>query len=283
MTTRQKKHLWTAVHLLICILVGFVMAYPLLWMVGAAFKQNGEIYNNSHIFPRDEWVLTSWRDGWYGVGTLHFDTFIKNSILVVVPNVLFTILSCTLTAYGFARFRFVGKKIFFMLMLSLLMLPNAVIQVPTYILFRDFGWLNSYKPLIVPSLFASSSFLIFMLVQFFRGIPKDLDEAAIIDGCSSMGILVRILVPLCLPAMVSAGLFQFLWTWNDYFHPMLYLNSTNLYTVSLGLRMSLDATTGVQWNNIMAMSTLSILPCVVLFFCLQKHFVEGIAAGGLKG
>ena len=228
-------------------------------------------------------MLTSWRDGWYGVGTLHFDTFIKNSILVVVPNVLFTILSCTLTAYGFARFRFVGKKIFFMLMLSLLMLPNAVIQVPTYILFRDFGWLNSYKPLIVPSLFASSSFLIFMLVQFFRGIPKDLDEAAIIDGCSSMGILVRILVPLCLPAMVSAGLFQFLWTWNDYFHPMLYLNSTNLYTVSLGLRMSLDATTGVQWNNIMAMSTLSILPCVVLFFCLQKHFVEGIAAGGLKG
>jgi len=283
MTARQKNRLWTAVHLLVCILIGFVMAYPLLWMVGAAFKQNGEIYNNSHIFPRGEWVLTSWRDGWYGVGTLHFDTFIKNSILVVVPNVVFTILSCTLTAYGFARFRFVGKKIFFMLMLSLLMLPNAVIQVPTYILFRDFGWLNSYKPLIVPSLFASSSFLIFMLVQFFRGIPRDLDEAATIDGCSSMGILVRILVPLCLPAMVSAGLFQFLWTWNDYFHPMLYLNSTNLYTVSLGLRMSLDATTGVQWNNIMAMSTLSILPCVVLFFCLQKHFVEGIAAGGLKG
>ena len=283
MTMRQKHILNSAVHLLVCLLIGFIMAYPLLWMVGAAFKQNGEIYNNSHILPRGEWVLTSWHDGWYGVGTLHFDTFIKNSIIVVVPNVLFTILSCTLTAYGFARFRFIGKKVLFMLMLSLLMLPNAVIQVPTYILFRDFGWLNSYKPLIVPSMFASSSFLIFMLVQFFRGIPKDLDESATIDGCGSIGILFRILVPLCLPAMVSAGLFQFLWSWNDYFHPMLYLNSTNLYTVSLGLRMSLDATTGVQWNNIMAMSTVSILPCVVLFFCLQKHFVEGIAAGGLKG
>ena len=282
MTQKTKRLLTQTLHFVICSLIAILMAYPLLWMIGASFKENAEIYNNANIFPKDAWVTTAFADGWRGVGELNFGVFMKNSVQIVLMVIPLTLISSTLTAYGFARFRFVGKQVYFMLMLSTLMLPNAVIQVPTYILFRDLGWLNSYLPMVVPSAFAANSFLVFMLVQFFRNLPRDLDEAARIDGCNSMMILIRILVPLCVPAMVSTGLFQFMWTWNDYFRPLLYLNSGKLYTVALGLRMSLDTTSGVQWNQIMAMSTLSVLPCIILFFCLQKYFVEGIATSGMK-
>jgi len=282
MTQKTKRMLIQALHFVVCAVIAVLMAYPLLWMLGASFKENAEIYNNANIFPKAEWVTTAFADGWRGVGELNFGVFMKNSVLIVLMVVPLTLISSTLTAYGFARFRFVGKQVYFMLMLSTLMLPNAVIQVPTYILFRDLGWLNSYLPMVVPSAFAANSFLVFMLVQFFRNLPRDLDEAARIDGCNAMMILIRILVPLCVPAMITTGLFQFMWTWNDYFRPLLYLNSGKLYTVALGLRMSLDTTSGVQWNQIMAMSTLSVLPCIILFFCLQKYFVEGIATSGMK-
>lgn len=281
--TRLKRQIRSFLHILVCAAIGYVLVYPLLWMLFASFKDNGEIYNNSALFPRGDWVWTAFRDGWKGVGDANFGVFMKNSFLVTVPSVIFTIISSALTAYGFARFQFVGKKVFFMLMLATLMLPNAVIMVPTYVLFRDLNWLNTYKPMVVPTLFASSSFIIFMLVQFFRNLPKEMDEAARIDGCNAMMILIRILTPLCAPALISAGLFQFMWKWNDYFSVLIYINSVKKYTAALGLRMSLDSTTGVQWNQIMAMSVVSILPCVLIFFALQKYFVEGIATSGIKG
>ncbi len=279
----SRNRIWTVFLSAISILFAVVLIYPLLWMVGAAFKTNEEIFVNYHIFPSGKWVMDSFARGWKGVGRNSFTTFIINSVKVAMPSVLLTIVSTTLTAYGFARFRFVGRKILFFIMIGMLMLPNAVIMVPTFILFKELGWLNSYKPLIIPTAFAVNSFLIYMVVQFMRSIPRDFDESATIDGCNSLQILFHIIVPMCLPAMLSCGLFEFMWKWNDYFNAMLYVNSAKKFTVTLGLRASFDSSTGVMWNQVMAMSFISILPCIIVFFSLQKYFVEGLSAGGIKG
>jgi oligogalacturonide transport system permease protein len=278
-----KRRVSSTLHFILCLAICIVMIYPLVWMVGAAFKTNDEIFTNNSIFPSGTWILDSFAKGFKGVGRNTFAVFIKNSILMTLPSVLLTAISSVLTAYGFARFRFFGKNALFMVMLGMLMLPNAVIMIPTYLLFKDLGWINTFKPLIVPTAFAINSFLIFMLVQFFRSIPKEFDEAATIDGCNSLQTLIHVLVPMALPAIITTSLFEFMWKWNDYFNSMLYLNSAKKFTVALGLRMSIDSSTGVQWNQVMAMSAVSILPCVIVFFCLQKYFVEGIAAGGIKG
>lgn len=272
-----------ALTYLLLVMLGFAMVYPLLWMLGSSFKQNDEIFASLSLVPQKEWVWTAYRDGWNGIGNATFGLFFVNTFKMVIPTVIFTLVCSTMVAYGFARFRFPGKKLLFTCMIATLMLPNAVIMIPKYILFRNLGWLDTYKPFIVPSLFASSAFLVFMLLQFFRGLPRELDESARIDGCGSMRILVQILVPLCKPALFSAGLFQFIWTWNDFFNVLVYINSVPKYTLALGLRMTLDTQGDVAWNEIMAMSVVSILPCVVLFFSAQKYFVEGIATTGMKG
>lgn len=282
-STKLLKRGRKALTYLLLVLLGFAMVYPLLWMLGASFKQNDEIFASLSLVPQKEWVWTAYRDGWNGIGNATFSLFFVNTFRMVIPTVIFTLVSSTMVAYGFARFRFPGKKLLFTFMIATLMLPNAVIMIPKYILFRNLGWLDSYKPFIIPSIFASSAFLVFMLLQFFRGLPRELDESARIDGCGSMRILVQILVPLCKPALFSAGLFQFIWTWNDFFNVLVYINSVPKYTLALGLRMTLDTQGDVAWNEIMAMSVVSILPCVVLFFSAQKYFVEGIATTGMKG
>lgn len=282
-STKLLKRGRKALTYLLLVLLGFAMVYPLLWMLGASFKQNDEIFASLSLVPQKEWVWTAYRDGWNSIGNATFSLFFVNTFRMVIPTVIFTLVSSTMVAYGFARFRFPGKKLLFTCMIAILMLPNAVIMIPKYILFRNLGWLDSYKPFIIPSIFASSAFLVFMLLQFFRGLPRELDESARIDGCGSMRILVQILVPLCKPALFSAGLFQFIWTWNDFFNVLVYINSVPKYTLALGLRMTLDTQGDVAWNEIMAMSVVSILPCVVLFFSTQKYFVEGIATTGMKG
>ena len=228
-------------------------------------------------------VLDSYSAGWKGSGQFTFGTFLWNTFLLVVPTVLLTLLSSVLVAYGFARFRFPGHKILFGLMISTMMLPNAVVIIPRYILYNKFGLLNSYHPFYLPAALACYPFFIFMLIQFFRGLPKDLDESAKIDGCNSFTILVRILLPLAKPALFSAAIFQFVWTWNDFFNSLIYVSSVSKYPVSLGLRMSLDSADAAHWNQIFAMSIVSILPCVLLFFTAQKYFVEGVATSGIKG
>ncbi|MCF0237445.1 MAG: carbohydrate ABC transporter permease [Sphaerochaetaceae bacterium] len=278
-----KKRFFDIFQTVICILLVIILIYPLVWMVGAAFKTNEEIFTNHSIFPQKEWMMDTFAKGWKGVGKNNFTVFFKNTLIVTIPSVLLTVISSTLTAYGFARFKFVGKNLLFMIMLGMLMLPNAVILIPTYLLFKDLGWLNTFLPIVIPTAFAVNSFLIFMLVQFFRSIPKEFDEAATIDGCNSFQCLTRVMVPMCTPAMITCGLFEFMWKWNDYFSSMIYLNSAKRFTIPLGLRLTIDSSTGVQWNQVMAMSIVSILPCVVVFFSLQKYFVDGIAAGGLKG
>jgi len=270
----------------VLVIGSLIMIYPLLWMLFATFKQNAEIFGSSRIlpekFPFDN-PFAAYKAGWNGLTEIGFSDFYWNTIVMTVPTVLFTIISCSLVAYGFARFNFPSKKLWFAVMLSTLMLPNAVIVIPRYLLFNKLGWLNTYLPFIVPALFACFPFFIFMLVQFIRGIPRELDESAKMDGCSAGGILFKVLLPVMKPALFSAGLFQFMWTWNEFFDVLIYVNSVEKYPLALGLRISMDTASDVQWNVVMAMGLLSVLPLVLIFFFAQRYFVEGIATTGLKG
>ncbi len=258
------------------------MIYPLLWLLAASFKQNQDIFLDLSLLPKS-WTLEGYRNGWNSNGQYSYTRFFANTFLMVIPTVLFTIASSFLVAYGFARFKFFGKKVFFSLMLSTLMLPNNLIVISRYLLFRDFNWLNSYKPIIIPALFATYSFFIFMIVQFLRGIPRELDEAATIDGCGSFAILWRIILPLSKSVVFSATIFQFVWRWNDFQNVLIYIDSVGKYPLALALRMSLDITESVNWNGILAMSVLSLVPPTLIFFFAQRYFVEGVATSGLKG
>lgn len=282
-TKKNNKDLLTrAIVFIFLALLGIIMIYPLLWLVSSSFKENEEIFKSLSLIPQ-KFVTNSYSEGWKGVGQFGYSTFFTNTFKLVIPVTVFTVISATIVGYGFARFNFPLKKFFFAVMMAGLMLPNSVIIIPRYLLFNKFGWLDSYLPFIVPAIFATNAFFIFMMVQFFRGIPRELDEAAIIDGCNSFQILTKILLPLCKPAIFSAMLFQFIWAWSDFLSPLIYINSVKKYPLSLALRMMLDLGEQAQWNQIMAMSVLSIVPPVVLFFTAQKYFVEGISTSGLKG
>jgi oligogalacturonide transport system permease protein len=270
------------VRSIVLIILSVVMVYPLLWLFFSSFKTNKEIFTSQGLFPQ-EIVLSGYVEGWKGTGQYGFGDFLLNTFKMVLPTVAATVVSSTLVAYGFARFSFKGKNFLFMMMISTMMLPNAVLIIPRYLLFRSFGWLDSFKPFWVPQLFAFTAFFNFLMIQFFRGIPKELDESAYLDGCGSLRTLVSILVPLCKPAIFSMCVFQFMWTWNDFFNPLIYVNSVKHYPVSLALRMSIDAQANVEWNRILAMSFVSIIPVIVLFFSAQKYFVQGVATTGMKG
>jgi oligogalacturonide transport system permease protein len=251
-------------------------------MFFASFKTNNEIYLGVNLLP-SEFNFNAYRDGWKGVANNTFTKFFINSFILVVPTTLLTIVSSALVAFGFARFEFRGKKILFVVLLSTLMLPNSILLIPRYTIFRTLNVLDSYFPFYLMAAFACYPFFTYMLVQFMRGIPQELDESARIDGCGSFRTLISILLPLLKPALFSAGLFQFLWTYNDYFNSLIYINSVKKFTVSLALRLTLDAETVIIWKNVMAMSCVVVLPVVILFFLCQRYFIEGIATTGLKG
>ncbi len=262
--------------------LGIIMIYPLLWVLSASFKSNAEIFASTRLLPSSI-AFTAFIDGWKATGQYTFGVFLLNTIKMVVPTVLLTIISSTLVAYGFSRFEFPFKKPLFMIMISTLMLPSSILIIPRYLIFRNLGWLNTYLPFIVPAALACYPFFIYMMVQFLRGLPKELEESANLDGCNSFMTLILILLPLCKPAIISMGIFQFIWTWNDFFNSLIYINSVSKYTLPLALNMTIDATTNIQWNQIMAMALIAMLPCVAVFFACQKYFVEGIATAGLKG
>lgn len=259
----------------------FIMGYPLLWLFLAAFKENSEIFTSISLLPQN-FTLQGFISGWKSTAAIPFSVFLINSCKMVVPTVFLTLLSASLVAYGFSRFEFKGRKLLFTIMLSTMMLPNTVIMIPRYILFNRFGWLNSYFPFYVMAAMASNPFFTYLLVQFFRGIPTTLDEAAYMDGAGKWQILIKIILPLAKAPIVSALLFQTVWTWNDFFNPLLYIDRVKAYPVSLGLRLAIDADSAVNWNSIIAMSCVSLLPVILLFLCMQKYFVQGIATTGMK-
>lgn len=283
MTKETRRQISTAIRYTMLIAVGFIMVYPLIWMVGATFKTNSEIFTSAWFWPKNP-VMDGYNNAFvdYG-GKINLIKSMLNTYKIVVPKVIFTVFSATITAYGFGRFEFKGKAIMFSLMISTLFLPQVVLNAPQYIMFNQWGWTNSYLPLVIPSLFAGDTYFLFMLVQFLRGVPKELEEAAKIDGCSYIKTLWYVIVPMLKPSLVSVALFQFMWTTNDFMGPLIYVSDMPKYTNSIYLRMSMDGDVGFQWNRILAMSLISIIPSLIVFFCAQDAFIDGIAAGGVKG
>ncbi len=263
-------------------LMALLMIYPILWLAGNSFKPDSELWTRVFaIFPLKP-TLEHFSDGWKGFGGVSFAWFYRNSFIYAGAGTLLAILSSALVAFGFARIDFPGKKFWFACMLATLMLPTQVQIIPQYIVFAKLGWLNSFLPLLVPRLFGQA-FFIFMFVQFIRGIPNDLDEAAEIDGCGKLRLFVEILLPLLKPAMFTASIFSFYWTWNEFLTPLIYLNAPKLYTLSLALRSFSDPSGITDWGAIYAMSFLSIVPVIVLFITFQKYLTQGIATTGMKG
>ncbi len=272
----------TLTHLFVIIL-GLAMLYPIIWMIVSSFKPNNMIFSDTGLIPK---VVTfqNYISGWKGYAGTTFGRFFANSLVMCAVAVTGNLIACTMAAYAFARLKFVGRGFWFAVMMITLMLPGHVTIVPRYILFNTFGWVGTYLPIIVPKFLATDAFFVFLLVQFIRSLPKELDEAAIIDGCSKFGVFFRIIVPLATPALVTTALFTFLWTWDDFFNQLLYLTRPEIFTVSRALRTFVgDAGAVSNWGGALAMATLSMVPPFILFFSLQKYFVQGISTTGIKG
>ncbi len=279
---RRRQNISLAIRYTILAVVGFIMLYPLIWLIGASFKTNSEIFAGAGFMPESP-TFDGYAKGWETSTPYTFGRFFWNTFLIIAPKTIFTVISCTAVAYGFARFEFPGKKILFASLIATLLLPNVVTRIPQYLLFRDLGWLDTYLPLWVPSAFAGDAFFVFMLLQFLRAIPRDMEEAARVDGANSFQTLIYVVVPMLVPAMISVALFQFMWTMNDFLGPLIYVSSVDKFPVSLALKLSIDTAEAFEWNRILAMSVLTLLPSLVVFFLSQKYFVEGISAGGVKG
>ena len=270
----------------VLILVGVIMIYPLVWMVGATFKSNAEIFAGIGFLTANP-TLQGYIDAVtqnYGGDISIWRAFI-NTYSFVIPKVIFTVISSVIAAYGFSRFKFKGRDMLFGIMISTLFLPQVVLNVPQYLMYNSFGWVNSpfYLPLWVPTLFATETYFVYQLVQFMRSIPHDLDEAAAIDGCGPVKILYKIIAPMLSPSLVACGLFQFMCSCNDYMGPLLYVQTPSKYPMSIFVKLSMDADSGFNWNRILALSLISIIPQLVVFFCAQDAFIDGISAGAVKG
>lgn len=262
--------------------IAILMMYPIVWMFFSSFKPTSLVMTTvTQLFPK-EWTMDNYTTGWKGFGGITFATFFKNSAVITVLSTIGAVLSSTMVAYGFARIKFKGKNLLFFCMIVTMMLPNQVIMIPQYIIFNKLGWVNSPLPIVVPAWFAKA-FFIFMIMQFIEGIPKDLDEAARIDGCSDYTIFTHIIVPLVRPAMVTCAIFEFYWKWDDYMGSLLYLNSPQKYTVAIALKNFTDPMSSSDYGAMFAMCVLSLLPIIIIFLMLQKYIVEGVASTGIKG
>ncbi|MFN3318953.1 MAG: carbohydrate ABC transporter permease [Allorhizobium sp.] len=278
----RRQKITTVFRYAVLTLVGLIMIYPLVWLIGASFKTNSEIFANPGFWPENP-TADGYVRGWQTSTPYSFGTFFLNTLWIVLPKIIGTAISCTAVAYGFARFDFPFKKLLFATLIATLLLPNVVTRIPQYLLFRDLGWLDTYLPLWVPSAFAGDAFFVFMLVQFLRAIPRDMEEAARVDGANTWQVLVFIVIPLLMPALISVCLFQFMWTMNDFLGPLIYISSVDKFPVSLALKLSIDTTEAFEWNRVLAMSVLTLLPALTVFFLAQKYFIDGISAGGIKG
>lgn len=266
-------------HVVLC-LVGAVMIYPLAWMVSSSFKPSRLVFTDLGLWP-SEWDFTNYTKGWTALD-LPFTNYLVNSLVIVVLSIVGNLFSCSLAAYGFARLEFTGRKLFFALMLGTMMLPGHVLLVPQYIVFAKLGWINTYYPLLVPHFLATNAFYIFLMVQFMRALPRELDDAAKIDGCGPFRIFWSVILPLSMPAFATTAIFTFISVWNEFFSPLIYLTDPDLYTVPLALRQFIDSEGQSQWSQMFAMSFVSLAPVIGFFIAGQKYLVKGIATTGLK-
>jgi multiple sugar transport system permease protein len=251
---------------------------PFVWLVLSALKPSDEIF----VFP-PVWIPKhfEWHNFVDAMTEVPFGRYALNTLLIAVVNVIGNVVSCSLVAYGFARFRFPGRRILFMILLATLMIPSQVLLVPQFILFQKLGWMNTFLPLTVPAFFGSA-FFVFLLRQFFMTIPVELEEAARIDGAGPFRIFFTIVLPLIKPALTAVAVFSFQGAWNDFLGPLMYLNDPDKFTLQLGLAQ-FQGTFHTQWNLIMAASVVVTLPMLIIFFLAQRYFVQGITLTGSKG
>lgn len=268
-------------HVVALALVALVL-YPALWMVASAFKPNSEIIGNPAIwsanFSADNFFKAL--DGIGGVSTLQFFT---NSLILALGSVVGTILSASVSAYAFARIKFPGRSVLFGMMIATLLLPFHVVIIPQYIIFQQLGLVDTYVPLLIGKFLAADAFFVFLMVQFMRNLPAELDEAARIDGAGHVRIFTSIMLPLMKPALISTSIFSFIWSWNDFLGPLLYLNTPEKYPLPLALRLFVDQTQSSDYGAMIAMSVLALLPVLIFFLVFQRYIVEGVSTQGLKG
>ena len=258
-----------------------IMLYPLMWLASSSIKPSQLIFTDPSLWPA-EVDFGNYLKGWQGPG-VPFGSFFVNSFIVSIASVVGNLVACSMVAYAFARLNFKLKRLWFALMLGTMMLPTHVTLIPQYVIFFNLGWLNTFLPLVVPKFLAHDAFFIFLMVQFIRGIPRELDEAAMIDGAGVFGIYWRVVLPLMAPALITTAIFTFIWTYEDFLLPLVYLSDMNLYTVPLGLRLFMAATGDSAWGPLLAMSLASLVPLIIVFVVFQRRLIDGIATSGVKG
>lgn len=277
----SRRMLRSTASFIILLFGAIIMVVPFFWLVSSSFKPEIEIFQ----FP-PKWIPDPWRLANYTEALTRqpFTLYIQNSLRIILLNEFAVLLSSSFCAYGFARMRFPGKNIWFGIVLGTMMLPGIILMIPSFVIFTRLGWVGTMLPLTVPHFFGGGAFNIFLFRQFFRTIPKDLSDAARIDGCNEFEIYWWIMLPLAKPALITVAIFTFLGGWNDLMGPLLYLSKPENYTVSLGLATFRSAFAGrTRWDYVMAASTAMTVPVIIVFFVLQRYFIKGIVLTGMKG
>ena len=274
---RQRFVRRTAIYAAL-VLFGLIFLLPFAWMVSTSVKPNDQVF----VYP-PQWLPNPilWDNYVDALTKVPFLSYFRNTVFISGMTIVGNLLSCSLVAYGFSRVRWFGRDAVFLIVLATMMLPTATTLVPLYVIFRNLGWMGTFNPLVVPPFFGTA-FFIFLLRQFFMTIPMDLSDAARIDGENEFGIFWRIILPLSKPALATVALFSLLWSWSDFFGPLIFLTNEDLYTISLGL-VQFQSRYDTAWGQVMAAATVFTLPVLVLFFVSQRQFVEGVTVTGLKG
>lgn len=258
------------------------MLYPLLWLLSSSLKPEKIIFKEVGLIP-SQITLENYIKGWNGLSGINFGVYFKNTIFLVLLCIVGNLITCSMTGYAFARLNFLGKNLLFSVLMVSMMLPFHVVLLPRFVMFNALGWNDSYLPLVVPKFLATEGFFCYMMVQFMRGIPRDLDEAARVDGCGTVQTYFRIIMPLCKSAVTLVTVLTLIWTWNDFFSQLIYIGNPDLFTIALGLRTFIDATGVSNYGQLFAMSIVSLLPIVFFFVIAQKQIMEGVAMQGIKG
>ena len=278
---RNRRIIKDTFYHLFVIAFGLLMIYPVIWMILSSFKMKSEILGNNAPFFPTKWIWENYPNGWAGGGSYTFGTFFLNSLFVSVMGTLGTVISSAMVSYGLARVAFKGRQIWFTVMIMTMLLPGQVLMIPQYIIWNTIGLTGSFVPLILPK-FLGWPFFIYMMMQFVRGLPRELDEAAMIDGCNKYTIFSRIILPLLGPSIITTIVISFYWIWDDYMGPLLYLSKPGLKTVSLAIKGFADSQ-GTNFGPMFAMSTLSLIPVFTLFLFFNRYLMDGVTAGSVKG
>lgn len=277
-SVKRRKQIVSIACFIILALGSLMFLIPFFWMISTSLKSKSEIFSFPVI-----WIPSTfhWENYTRALTVLPFGRYFANTFFIAFCRIAGQVAACSIVAFSFARLKFPGRNALFMVMLSTLMLPGIVTMIPSFVVFTKIGWMNTWLPLIVPMLFATP-YNTFLLRQFYMTLPRDLDEAAKLDGCTNWGIFLRVLFPLTIPAVTAIVVFQFMDAWNDFMGPLLYLRDSELYTVSLGLSL-FQGKIRTEWQLLMAASAVAMVPSLILFAVAQKYIIGGIALTGIKG